>query len=79
VQVLRLEHVLGGARLRDPVRVEHQRVAGLQLGVGVLQLRVAHEPQERARDPDLLDLAGRTPQERRRVASACHGHADRRT
>ena len=70
-QLLGAPHRVRRARLGQPVGVEHERVAGPQVGAAVLQLRVGQQPEQRARRADLLDA-------RRRRAAAPAADARRR-
>ena len=61
------ERLVGRARLDDAVGVEHERVAAAERDALLGDLRLAHDPQQRARRAGLLDLAVGAQDQRERV------------
>ena len=74
-EVLGPPHPVGRAGLGEPVRVEHDRVAGAQLARAVVQLRPVDEAEQRARRAELLDRAVGAQDRRQRVPAAGDGRA----
>src|SRR5207248_5073756 len=64
------------ARFGHPIRVHHERLTRLQLDRLVHQLRIPHEPDERARTADGAYRAVAPEQEWQRVTTHSERHAD---
>jgi hypothetical protein len=74
----RVPQLLRGVRLAQPVGVEHERVAGLEIGEAVLELDPFDQAQQRPRHAGLAHLAVALQDQRQRVPAAGDRQADRR-